>query len=125
MNKYVDFKAFRKDTEAALGEVAKKYGINIHAGNISYDDNTFTMQLKAERADVDVAKAKFESDLMFMKHYGFTADDYRREVILDGKQYVITGFKPGNKYDVCTERFDGKHYVHVHSAVIAALGRTA
>ncbi len=123
MNKYIDFEAFRKDVENALQNVAKDYGLCIGTGNIRYDATSFTMQLKCERADVDVSKIRFDADLQYMKYAGFEADDYRREVTIDGKEFVITGFKPGNKYDVCLERKDGKQYAYTSRAVLLALGR--
>ncbi len=125
MNKYVNFMKFRNDVEEALADIAKQYGLNIKAGNISYDENEFKLQLKCERSDIDVTKTKFAQDLLYMKRFGFTEDDYKREVVISNKKHIITGFKPGNKYDVCTEREDGKKYAHVHTAVIEALGRTA
>ena len=123
MNNYLDFKAFRKDVEAALSEVSKKYGINIASGNIRYDETSFTMQLKCERADMDVAKQNFISNLRYMKYLGFEEDDYLRAISIDGNNYTITGFKPGNKYNVCLERADGKGYAFTSDAVLLALGR--
>lgn len=121
MKNYMDFKAFRKDVNKALEEVAKKYGITLESGNISYDATSFTMKLNGKRDDVDVDKINFENSVKYM--HGLTADDYRRQVRLNGKDYVIVGVKPGNKFSVVCERSDGKKYGFVLEAVVQALGK--
>ncbi|MBP3781641.1 MAG: hypothetical protein J6I68_00160 [Butyrivibrio sp.] len=121
MNKIVDFAAFRKDVEEALVGVGKKYGVDIKAANISYDENTFDMKLKATRTDVDVEKLEFENNLKFME--GFTMDDYHASLKIKGRTYTLVGFKPYNKYDVILERDDGKRYGFVSKAVVYELGR--
>ncbi len=125
MNKYVDFKAFRKDAESALEELGKRYGLDIKAGNISYDSTEFKMQLICTRADVDVERIKFDENVRYMT--GFTSDDYGRVVeIRSGRsshKYTIKGFKPGNKYSVLLTREDGAEYGYTAEAVLAALGR--
>lgn len=123
MKNYVNFKAFRKDLDKAMEGLAKQYGITLKAGNISYDDNTFTVKVMAERTDVDVQKTQFMSNLMFMKWYGFTENDYKAKVVMNGKTYTLIGFKPGNKYDVVAERSDGKQFALVAEQVIKAMGR--
>jgi hypothetical protein len=121
MRKYVNFEAFRKDTEKALSELQTKYGVEIKAGNIRYDETSFTMQLKATRADVDVQKQEFMNGLIYMKTNGFTADDYLATFEDKGKTYTIIGFKPTNKYDVIVEADNGKNYCFRSSFVISLL----
>ncbi len=121
MRKYVNFEAFRKDTEKALSELQTKYGVEIKAGNIRYDETSFTMQLKVTRADVDVQKQEFMNGLIYMKTNGFTADDYLATFEDKGKTYTIIGFKPTNKYDVIVEADNGKTYCFRSSFVISLL----
>ena len=125
MKDYVDFKAFRNDVEAALGDVAKKYGVSIKAADIRYDEAEFSLKLNVQRADVDVEKIKFDENVRYMT--GFTTDDYGRIVeIRSGRsshKYTIKGFKPGNKYSVLLTREDGAEYGYTAEAVLAALGR--
>ena len=121
MKNYMDFKAFRKDVNKALEEVAKKYGITLESGNISYDANSFTMKLNGKRGDVDVDRINFENGVKYMP--GITADDYRRQVKLNGKDYVIIGVKPGNKFSIICERSDGKQYGFTLAAILQALGK--
>lgn len=123
MKNYMNFKAFRNDMNNAMEDLAKKYNITLHAGNISYDNSTFTIKVEGKRNDIDVAKAQYMEALNYMKYYGFTEDDYQKEFISNGKQYSIIGFKPGNKYDVIAKRYDGKQFAMVSSGVLKALGR--
>ncbi len=126
MKNYVDFNKFREDVIAALKDVEEKHRVKLSAGNISYDNDSFTMQLKAVRTDKDVDKARFMSAVDLMKnlyHKDFREEDYLSTVKIDKHQYTITGFKPGNKYDVIVEREDGKGYCFTSDAVLKALGR--
>lgn len=122
MNKYVDFKAFRKDVEKALAEISKQYGLNIHAGNITYDTTHFDLKLNCTRNDVNVEKINFNNQLLYMRFYGFTEDDYQKEYVAGTKRYKIIGFKPGNKYDVIC-RCGDKEYCCTHDSVLKAIGK--
>ncbi len=123
MNKYLNMNAFRKDVEAALKDIEKKYKVTVKAGNISYDDLSMKMQLLVDRADVDVQKENFKENVRWMP--GLTEDDYLAQVTIECKNYTITGLKPGNKYSIVLEREDGKSYAFTHSAVLQALKRSA
>lgn len=123
MKNYMNFNAFRNDMNTAMEDLAKKYNITLTAGNISYDNSTFTIKVEGKRNDIDVAKVQYMEALTYMKHYGFTEDDYQKEFVLNNKRYSIIGFKPGNKYDVITKRYDGKQFAMVSSGVLRALGR--
>ena len=122
MKNTIDFKAFRTDFDKAVESLAKKYNITLKAGNITYDDTSFTLKVKAVRTDIDAEKQQFISNVQYMKYYGFTEDDYKRDFFINGKKYTIIGFKPGNKYDVVARK-DGKEYALVSNAVLQALGR--
>lgn len=123
MNRYMDLKAFRKDVEAALEEVAKKYGVDIKAGNIRYGDNDLNMKLEVTRNDIDVQKVEFLDNIK----YAFTAfkpEDYLAHFTINGNEYELTGFRPRTKYSVLAKRVkDGKEYGFTYDAVKRAFGR--
>ncbi len=125
MNRYVDFKRFRDDVVKALNEVSKTYGLEIKAGNISYDENSFSMKLNCTRTDRDVNKSNFENNLKYMNLSGFSfePDDYGRIVNIKGRSYTICGFKPGNKYNVILQRDDGAEYGFTARDILKELGR--
>ena len=120
----IDFKAFRKDLDKAMESVANKYNLTLKAGNISYDENTFSVKVTAERTDVDVQKAQFMSNVKYMSYYGFDENDYEANFVLNNAVYMLIGFKPGNKYNVIAKKADGKQYAMVADAVIKAMGKT-
>lgn len=123
MKNYMNFKEFRTDLNKAMEDIAKKYNITLTAGNITYDNTTFTIKVNGRRDDVDVDKEKFMEMLGYMQYYGFKEDDYKKEFEMKGRKYYLVGFKPGNKYDVVAQRDDGKQFAMVSSGVIKALGR--
>ena len=123
MNKYMDLKAFRKDVEDALSDVAEKYGVVIHAGNISYGDNDLTLKLEAKRTDVDVEKIEFMDNIWYA-FKAFKAEDYLAHFMIKGTEYELIGFRPRTKYSVLGRRIkDGKVYGFTYDAVVAAFGR--
>lgn len=124
-----EFDKFRADVEEALKEVGKKYEVAIEGGNISYSEEkgTFSLKLDVKRADIDVDLKSFETGLKYDYDLrkGFTMDDYKKSVIIDDKEYTITGLKPSCKYNVILTRSDGKLYCFTHNSVLRALGREA
>lgn len=124
MNRYMDMKAFRKDVEAALAEVAKKYGVDIKGGNISYGENDLTLKLNVTRTDKDVQKEEFLNNIRYA-FTAFTADDYLKTFTIKGTDYQLVGFRPRTKYSVIGKRVkDGKEYGFTYDAVKAAMGRS-
>ena len=123
MNRYMDLKAFRKDVEAALEEVAKKYGVDIHAGNIRYGDNDLNLKLEVTRNDIDVHKVEFLDNIK----YSFTAfkpEDYMATFKIKNTEYQLVGFKPRTKFSVLGKRVsDGAAYAFTYDAVKRAFGR--
>lgn len=123
MKNYMNFKNFRNDMSKAMEDLAEKYGITLTPQNITYDNTSFTIKVEGKRNDVDVDKARFVEMLTYMRYHGFTEDDYKREFTAKGRRYSIVGFKPGNKYDVITQRDDGKQFAMQSTGVMMALGR--
>lgn len=121
MNKFLDFKKFREDLTKALEEVGKKYNVTLTAGSITYGENDFFVKIEGERADIDVSKVNFEANLWSFSK--LKAEDYLKQIEIDGNSYAITGLKPGCKYSVIVKRADGRVFVYTYSAVLKALGR--
>jgi len=123
MNNYLDMKSFRKDVEAALTEVAQKYGVDIKGGNISYGENDLSLKLMVTRNDIDVQKIEFMENIQY-SFTAFTAEDYLKTFNIKGTDYQLIGFKPGNKYSVLGKRVkDGKVYGFTYAGAKAAFGR--
>ena len=124
MNNYMDLKAFRKDVEKALEGVAKKYGVDISAGNIRYGTNDLSIKLDVIRNDIDVELLEFKSKSKYFPQ--INEDDYGKVIKMKNKEYKLCGFKCGNKYSVLAKRVsDGALYGFTYDDVVRALGRQA
>lgn len=105
------FELFRNDVEIALKSVAKKHGIEIECGKISYSNFDFTMQLKVTKKDKNIngKRAAFEQECIL---FGFKPEDYNREFGANGKHFRLIGFNcksPKNNCSIyCVD--DGKTY---------------
>ena len=103
--------------------MAQKYGVDIKGGNISYGENDLTLKLMVTRNDIDVQKAEFMDNIKY-SFTAFTADDYLKTFTINGNDYQLIGFKPGNKYSVLGKRVkDGKVYGFTYDGAKAAFGR--
>ena len=109
-----EFNNFRNDVENALNEVAKKYSLNIHAGNITHDEFDFTMQLKCKK--IGCEKEKFEA---YCSLYGFKKTDYLREFTLDNEKFQLIGFNLSASKNNCNIRNvkNGKIYLCNNKAI--------
>ena len=98
-----NFDNFRRESEEALKEVAKKYGVEVKAGKISYTSFDFTLQLKVTNIveGVNVEQEKFNRECRL---YGFEESDYNATVILQGKEFELVGFNPRSPKNCCSIR---------------------
>jgi len=86
-----EFASFRLETEKALQQLSEKYNINITAGKIRYDDNSFNLDLKMTKKEVNgesFEKVEFEKYCFL---YGFKPEDYLKKFISNCKTYTIVG----------------------------------
>lgn len=101
------FAAFRQDVEAALQGVAGKYGIQITAGSISYDQTAFTCRLEAARlGDDGVAQTQEREDFKrFAETFGLKPGWLDRSFSAMGDTWTIIGLKfRSKKYPVLCSR---------------------
>ena len=88
---------FRKDFDAAMEALRKKYDATITLGSITYssEDERFSARLEVKNSrDSDlVARGDFDADVWKFTHLGFTKGMYGRIGIgIDGEQYSVIGF---------------------------------
>jgi hypothetical protein len=87
-----EFGVFRTEVEQALQEIGKKYNVNIKGGKIKYSSNSFNLDLQVNKKEINgksFEQAEFEKYCML---YDFKPEDYRKEFIVKGKTFYITGF---------------------------------
>lgn len=106
-----NFEAFRKDVEAALKEVSKKYEVEIKTGKIKYSEYDFTMEIKSVKIneDVNIQQEKF-NQVCYL--YNFTPDQYKVEFSSNGKVFQLVGFNTNKPKNCCSLYCvtDGKTY---------------
>jgi hypothetical protein len=116
----INFKELRNDVVDALAAVAEKYGCEVTLGNIKYDmtsiDATLYFKAKGDNGE-SAAQVEFNSRCT---DYGFTPEDYRKAICLDGKVYYLVGFNPrARKNCRIIEEKNGKQFA-CPSAIVKA-----
>jgi hypothetical protein len=116
--------SLRSDIDAALAEVAQKYGISIKAGNATYTGETATFKLNLGVIDgdgvaADPMIAAFKNNA---KYCGLEASDLGRSFVLNGRSYTIHGLnlKARNR-PIIARGSDGKLYSFEDTAVVRLL----
>jgi thiol-disulfide isomerase/thioredoxin len=119
-----EFESFRKETEEALQKVAQKYNVNIKSGKIKYTDNSFNLDLLVSKKDIG---GKTFEQVEFEKYclmYGLKPEDYRKQFIMNGDVFIITGFKPrATKMPIIAVTPEGKSYKFGEDTVKRLLGK--
>jgi hypothetical protein len=106
----------RAAIELKLAEVSEQYGILLHAGGMSYSHSKITTRLTIKIVSEDVKdgesieEASARSDFaLYAPSLGLAAEDFGKEVRVDGKQFKIVGIAPrSRKYPILGETIDGK-----------------
>lgn len=116
----------RPELNAAVEEVAKKYGITIRFGNARFTDlnATFTVDVGiAPSAEFDPAKALWDQHC---KSLGLTPEDFGKEFCFIGEKvpYRICGYNPkGRTNNILIRRVsDGKEFLTNALSVKTSLG---
>jgi hypothetical protein len=93
-----EFKKLRNAIKEALADVEKEFDISLQPGNISYNPTSFTMKIEGKRTDVDTDRIEFEK---YCCLEGFEPTDYRREFVNGNDTFMLIGFNPKNRKNVC------------------------
>ena len=112
-----EFATLRTEIETLLAPLAAKYGCEITAGNIKYDDILTTVSLQFKSC----ADGKSADQLNFEKYcvqYGFGPEDYGFTFAVQDKTYTFKAFKTSaRKYPCICECSDGKSYAFTDEAI--------
>jgi hypothetical protein len=108
-----EFEAFRKETEKAMEEIAKKYNVNIKAGKIKYTTDSFNLDLQVSKKEVNGKSFEQSEFERYCDLYGFDAEDFGKKFTTGrGKTFILDGFKTSARImpvlATCVE--DGKRY---------------
>lgn len=111
-------KNLRNDIDAALAALSKKYGIEISAGNATFTSSNVTYKVQAAvKAAGGITMTKEASD--FNLYANRVLADYKlgQTIELQGKEYVIAGWKARAQKNPVIVTRDGKSY-RVSTAMI-------
>ena len=107
----VNFNLFRADVEKALAAVAEKYGCDVTAGKIKYDDISINLSLDFKARGENGESGEQVEFNSLCRQYGFAPENYREELWIDGETYFLVGFLPNaRKYHCLMEDAAGKKY---------------
>lgn len=112
-----EFATLRTEIESLLAPLAVKYGCEISAGNIKYDDilTTISLQFKSCSNDKSADQLNFEK---YCVHYGFGPEDYGFTFTIKDKTYTFKAFKTSaRKYPCICECSDGRSYAFTDEAI--------
>ena len=116
-----EFMNLRTEIESLLAPLTTKYGCEINAGNIKYDDILTTVSLQFKSC----SEGKSADQLNFEKYcvqYGFKPEHYGFAFTENGKFFKFVSFKTtARKYPCICECSDGKSYAFTMEAIDAEI----
>jgi hypothetical protein len=121
----------RADLDAALEAVAKKHGIQLSVGRITFSEASFSTKLTAlipsDSDDAGTANgyevkwaAAFKSNARF---FGLKSEDLGQTVRLGNVDYVIVGMRPRAKNSIVLKRINGTFVTYPVEPIIALLNK--
>ena len=112
-------KEFRLELKEAVKELEAKHKCKVELGNISYTEDSFTSKMTVSDASISASDREKKEFEKFCMIYGFEAKDYLKEFTLQGKNFVLYGFKPKATKNTCKIRevSTGKDYMCPESTV--------
>lgn len=105
------FIAFKREAEELLTALASRYGADVKAGKIRYDDTSFNLDIKVTKKSVNgkpYEQVEFEK---YCKLYDFKPEDYKKQFVCQNKIYTLTGFnsRASVRPIICSDEL-GKKY---------------
>lgn len=93
-----DCKIIRTALNKALADVGKELGLDIRAGNASYDDISVRFKVECVCTGADKGKADFEAECGY---FHLPASAYKAEFKYNGKTWILEALKPNRpKYPI-------------------------
>lgn len=121
----------RTDLDAALEAVAKKHGIQLSVGRITFSEDSFSTKLTAlipsDSDDAGTANgtevkwaAAFKTNARF---FGLKSEDLGKTVKLGNVDYTIVGMRPRAKNSIVLKKANGAFVAYAIEPVIAMLNK--
>jgi len=104
-------KNLRDDINAALSAVSSKYGIQLSVGNATFTSNNVTYKVQAAvKASDGMVMTKEASAFNTYGKYQLPGFNLGQTIILQGNEYVISGWKPKSTKSPVLVTRGGKTY---------------
>mgnify|MGYP006101384285 CR=1 FL=1 len=101
----------RKDIDAALNEIGKKWGISLDTGNLSYSDKNFTTKISgAVVSKSGIVMSKQATDFNRIGKRYLPGVNVGDKVSHLGMEYTITGWNTRSRKNPVEMEMDGKSY---------------
>jgi len=100
----------RERLDISLKALAEELGVEIEAGNASFNGSnaTFKLKISTKNNDGTVNSKEAEDFKMYAFRWGLKPEDLNKEVIINGETYRISGAKPrSSKYPILAEQLTG------------------
>jgi hypothetical protein len=119
-----NLKLLRAELDAAVFDVAKKYGISLKFGNARFTESTATIKLDIAVKDADgtVVNRGREDFTRYAEMYGLKPEWLDLTFLSGGKTYKITGLAPNRRKRPVLAETNGKTYIFPVEAVRTAMG---
>ena len=111
-NKNLDL--FVADLENAVKEIETKYQIKLTTTNIKYDDNEFTISLKARNVTSDGISVETQRALDTLSWFKLI---YNKKFRHGTHTFTVVGYEYGVKYPLLCKRDDNRVYKFSSSIV--------
>lgn len=107
-----NIRQINNELEAALKQVAEKYGLEVKLGNTRFTGDNFSTKVQVATVGQDgIAMSKEATDFNRYKTILGINMDLGQEFERSGKTYTIVGLKPrSKKYPILAKCSDGKTY---------------
>jgi len=107
-----NIRQINSELEAALKQVAEKYGLEVKLGNTRFTGDNFTTKVQvATVAEGGITMSKEATDFNRYKTILGINMDLGQEFQRSGKTFTIVGLKPrSKKYPILAKCSDGKTY---------------
>ena len=107
-----NIRQINNELEAALKQVAEKYGLEVKLGNTRFTGDNFSTKVQVATVGQDgIAMSKEATDFNRWKTALGINMDLGQEFQRNGKTYTIVGLKPrSKKYPILAKCSDGKTY---------------
>jgi len=112
-----NLKTLRNEIDNALATVAKKNGIALSIGRITYDSGSFRTKLEAAVVGANTSGASLHEVQMknalrdYGSMFGVSENDYGKAFFSNGTRYTLIGLKPSRpKYPVIGMSARGARY---------------